>query len=308
MTNESSRGDSASSFDRNQSKSNYDFGGTWQPSDLELSRRKARSKKNRRKALVAAFSSILVLGSLALIAVTSPGWKSLSNAFFKWAYGFEVLPKILLGFVTNITLTVIASICVGAFGLSIALLRTSKSAALTPFRILATVYVDIFRGIPMLLVILLVGFGIPALQIKGLTNNVLILGTIAVIITYTAYVAEVVRSGILSIHPSQRAAARSLGLNYFQTLRFVILPQAIRRVTPPLLNDLVALIKDTGLVSILGVTDAVRAAQIASSRSFNYTPYVMAAIVFLAITIPLTRFTDRTLRKSIEQQNAQGLA
>ena len=213
----------------------------------------------------------------------------------------------MLGFVTNVTLTVIAATCVAIFGLSIALTRTSKSAALTPFRILATLYVDIFRGIPMLLVILLVGFGIPALQLKGLTNNVLILGTIAVIITYTAYVAEVIRSGILSIHPSQKAAARSLGLNYFQTLRYVILPQAFRRVTPPLLNDLVALIKDTGLVSILGVTDAVRAAQIASSRSFNYTPYVMAAIVFLAITIPLTRFTDRTLRKSIEQQNAQGL-
>jgi polar amino acid transport system permease protein len=307
MTNESSRGDSASSFDSQSNKNSYDFGGIWQPSELELSRRKARAKKNRRNAIVAAASSILVLGSLALIAVTSPGWKSLSDAFFKWTYGVEVLPKILLGFVTNVTLTVIAATCVAIFGLSIALIRTSKSAALTPFRILATLYVDIFRGIPMLLVILLVGFGIPALQLKGLTNNVLILGTIAVIITYTAYVAEVIRSGILSIHPSQKAAARSLGLNYFQTLRYVILPQAFRRVTPPLLNDLVALIKDTGLVSILGVTDAVRAAQIASSRSFNYTPYVMAAIVFLAITIPLTRFTDRTLRKSIEQQNAQGL-
>ena len=307
MTNESSRGDSASSFDSQSNKNNYDFGGPWQPSELELARRKARAKKNRRNAIVAAASSILVLGSLALIAVTSPGWKSLSDAFFKWTYGVEVLPKILLGFITNVTLTVIAATCVAIFGLSIALIRTSKSAALTPFRILATLYVDIFRGIPMLLVILLVGFGIPALQLKGLTNNVLILGTIAVIITYTAYVAEVIRSGILSIHPSQKAAARSLGLNYFQTLRYVILPQAFRRVTPPLLNDLVALIKDTGLVSILGVTDAVRAAQIASSRSFNYTPYVMAAIVFLAITIPLTRFTDRTLRKSIEQQNAQGL-
>lgn len=305
MTSESSRGDSARSFEDNHE---YDFGGTWQPSELELSRRDARSKKNRRNIFVAAISSILVLGTLITITVTSPGWKSLSDAFFKWTYGVEVLPKVLLGFITNITLTIIAATCVAAFGLSIALIRTSKAPALTPFRILATLYVDIFRGIPMLLVILLVGFGIPALQLKGLTNNVLILGTTAVIITYTAYVAEVIRSGILSIHPSQRAAARSLGLNYFQTLRFVILPQAFRRVTPPLLNDLVALIKDTGLVSILGVTDAVRAAQIASSRSFNYTPYVMAAIVFLCITIPLTRFTDRTLRKSIEQQNAQGLA
>lgn len=305
MTSESSRGDSARSFEDNHE---YDFGGTWQPSELELSRRDARAKKNRRNIFVATISSVLVLGALITIAVTSPGWKSLSDAFFKWTYGVEVLPKVLLGFVTNITLTIIAATCVAAFGLTIALIRTSKAAALTPFRILTTLYVDIFRGIPMLLVILLVGFGIPALQLKGVTNNVLILGTTAVIITYTAYVAEVIRSGILSIHPSQRAAARSLGLNYFQTLRFVILPQAFRRVTPPLLNDLVALIKDTGLVSILGVTDAVRAAQIASSRSFNYTPYVIAAIVFLCITIPLTRFTDRTLRKSIEQQNAQGLA
>ena len=160
----------------------------------------------------------------------------------------------------------------------------------------------------MILVILLVGFGIPALRIQGLTNNVLILGTIAVVITYIAYVAEVLRSGILTVHPSQRAAARSLGLSNFQSLRHVVLPQALRRVTPPLLNDLISLIKDTGLVSILGVTDAVRAAQIASSRSFNYTPYVMAALVFLIVTIPLTRFTDRAMRRAIERQNAQGLA
>jgi polar amino acid transport system permease protein len=217
-----------------------------------------------------------------------------------------VLPKILLGFMINIGLTIIASICVGVIGLTLALVRTSKSAAFTPFRLIATGYVDLFRGIPMLLVILLVGFGVPALQIKGLTNNVLILGTLAVIITYSAYVAEVLRSGILSIHPSQRAAARSLGLSNFQTLRYVVMPQALRRVTPPLLNDLVALIKDTGLVSILGVTDAVRAAQIQTSRTFNYTPYVIAAILFLCVTIPLTRLTDRTLRKSIERQNAQG--
>ena len=286
----------------------YDFGGNWTPSSHELARRLARKNRNKRNAIVAGVSSLLVLGSLALVIVTSPGWKLLSETFFAWAYGVEVLPKIILGFGTNVVLTIIAGTSVAILGLTIALIRTSRSPALTPFRILATIYVDLFRGIPMLLVILLVGFGIPALRIQGLTNNVLILGTIAVVITYTAYVAEVIRSGILTVHPSQRAAARSLGLTHFQTLRHVILPQALRRVTPPLLNDLVALIKDTGLVSILGVTDAVRAAQIASSRTFNYTPYVMAAIVFLIVTIPLTRFTDRTLCKSIERQNAQGNA
>jgi polar amino acid transport system permease protein len=280
----------------------------WEPSALELERREIRSKQNRRNVVVASLSSVLVLGTLAIVIMTSPGWKSLTDTFFAWAYGFEVLPKIILGFTTNIMLTIIAASCVAVFGMVLALTRTSRSPALTPFRILATIYVDIFRGIPMLLIILLVGFGIPALRLRGLTNNVLILGTTAVVITYSAYVAEVLRSGILTVHPSQRAAARSLGLSNFQTLRHVVLPQALRRVTPPLLNDLVSLIKDTGLVSILGVTDAVRAAQISSSRSFNYTPYVMAAILFLLVTIPLTRFTDRTMRQAIERQNAQGNA
>lgn len=284
----------------------YDFGGEWEPSPQEIARRIARKSRNRKNSLIAAISSFVVLGSLAVIVVTSPGWKSLSETFFAWAYGVEVLPKIILGFGTNVLLTLIAASSVAVLGLSLALIRTSRSPALTPFRILATAYVDLFRGIPMLLVILLVGFGIPALRLQGVTNNVLVLGTIAVVITYSAYVAEVIRSGILTVHPSQRAAARSLGLTHMQTMRHVVLPQALRRVTPPLLNDLVALIKDTGLVSILGVTDAVRAAQIASSRTFNYTPYVMAAIVFLLITIPLTRFTDKTLRDSIERQNSQG--
>jgi polar amino acid transport system permease protein len=292
----------------NSGSAPYDFGGDWQPSDIEIARRLARKNRNRKNALVAAISSFLVLGSLLAVLVTSPGWITLRDTFFKWAYGFEVLPKVLLGFGTNATLTLIAGTSVALLGLLIALIRTSRSPALTPFRFLATIYVDVFRGIPMLLVILLVGFGVPALQLKGVTNNVLILGTIAVIITYSAYVAEVIRSGILTVHPSQRAAARSLGLSHIQTLRHVVLPQALKRVTPPLLNDLVALIKDTGLISILGVTDAIRAAQIQTSKSFNYTPYVMAALVFLAVTIPLTRMTDRLLRKSLERQNAQGQA
>ena len=250
----------------------------------------------------------MVLGALASLIVTSPGWQVVKETFFDWSYGSEVLGAISKGLIVNIRLTIIAAILIGIFAMVLALLRTSRSAALTPFRFLATAYVDIFRGVPLLLVILLIGFGLPALRIEGLTNSVLILGTAAVVLTYSAYVAEVLRSGILSIHPSQRAAARSLGLTSSQTMRHVVLPQAVKRVVPPLLNDLVALLKDTGLVSILGVTDAVRAAQIASSRTFNYTPYVTAAILFLLITIPLTRYTDRVLAKSIKRQNAQGAA
>jgi polar amino acid transport system permease protein len=280
----------------------------WTPSPREVERQVARNAINRKKILIATTSSILVLGALASLIVTSPGWQVVKETFFDWSYGSEVLGAISKGLIVNVRLTIIAAILIGFFAMVLALLRTSRSAALTPFRFLATAYVDIFRGVPLLLVILLIGFGLPALRIQGLTNSVLILGTAAVVLTYSAYVAEVLRSGILSIHPSQRAAARSLGLTSSQTMRHVVLPQAVKRVVPPLLNDLVALLKDTGLVSILGVTDAVRAAQIASSRTFNYTPYVTAAILFLLITIPLTRYTDRVLAKSIKRQNAQGAA
>ena len=281
---------------------------SWSPSDRELQRQASRKAIGRKKALVATISSVLVIGALIALIVTSPGWQVVKETFFDWSYGGEVLGAVAKGLVVNIKLTIIASILISIFAMTLALLRTSRSAALTPFRILATAYVDVFRGVPLLRVILLVGFGVPALRIDGLTNSVLILGTTAVVLTYSAYVAEVLRSGILSIHPSQRAAARSLGLTSSQTMRHVVLPQAVKRVVPPLLNDLVALIKDTGLVSILGVTDAVRAAQIASSRTFNYTPYVTAAILFLLITIPLTRYTDRVLARSIKRQNAQGAA
>ena len=281
---------------------------SWTPSQREIDRQASRKAIGRKKALIATLSSVIVIGSLIRLIVTSPGWQSVKDTFFDWSYGGEVLGAVAKGLVVNIRLTIIAAIMIGIFAMILALLRTSRSAALTPFRILATAYVDIFRGVPLLLVILLIGFGVPALRIEGLTNSVLILGTTAVVVTYSAYVAEVIRSGILSIHPSQRAAARSLGLSSSQTMRHVVLPQALKRVVPPLLNDLVALLKDTGLVSILGVTDAVRAAQIASSRTFNYTPYVTAAILFLLITIPLTRYTDRVLAKSIKRQNAQGAA
>jgi len=280
----------------------------WAPSAREVERAAARKHQGRKRASVAAISSVIVLGALTALIVTSPGWKVVKATFFDVSYGREVLPLVAHGLITNIKLTVIASLCISVIALALALARTSRSAAMTPFRILATIYVDVFRGIPLLLVIFLVGFGVPALRLVGLTSNVMVLGTAAVVLTYSAYVAEVLRSGILSVHPSQRAAARSLGLTHSQAMRYVVLPQAIKRVIPPLLNDLVALIKDTGLVSILGVTDAVRAAQIEASRTFNYTPYVVAAILFLLITIPLTRYTDRVLQRSIGKQNAQGVA
>ena len=278
----------------------------WSPSSRELERRNARRQISRKQFTIAGISSVLVLSALYTLIITSPGWQVVKDTFFDLDYGREVLPTVLRGLVVNIQLSFIGGFFIAVIALSLALVRTTKSPALTPFRFLATAYVDIFRGAPLLLIILLVGFGVPALRVAGLTSNVIVLGTVAVVLTYSAYVAEVIRSGIMSIHPSQRAAARSLGLTSGQTMRFVVLPQAIKRVIPPLLNDFVSLLKDTGLVSILGVTDAVRAAQINASRTFNYTPYVVSAILFLLITIPLTRYIDRVIRRSTAKQNSEG--
>jgi polar amino acid transport system permease protein len=280
----------------------------WSPSARERERESYRKNLQARKRVIALISTVLVLGTFSAILLTSPGWDSVKATFFDLDYGREVFPTVIRGLVVNIQLTLIGGVAIGIIALALALLKTTKSPALTPFRFIATAYIDIFRGAPLILIILLVGFGVPALRIQGLTNNVIVLGTIAVVLTYSAYVAEVIRSGILSVHQSQRAAARSLGLTSHQTMRYVVLPQAIRRVIPPLLNDFVSLLKDTGLVSILGVTDAVRAAQINASRTFNYTPYVVAAILFLLITIPLTRFIDRQIRLRSEKQNSDGLA
>ena len=279
----------------------------WSPSSRELERRGQRRALNRRQVIIAATSTTFVLGTLFLILVNSPGWSVVKATFLDIKYGKEVFPTVIRGMWVNIQLSFIGGICIAVIALGLALLRTTKSPTLTPFRFLATAYVDIFRGAPLLLIILLVGFGVPALRLQGVTSNVMFLGTVAVVLTYSAYVAEVIRSGILSIHPSQRAAARSLGLTSGQTMRYVVLPQAIRRVIPPLLNDFVSLLKDTGLVSILGVTDAVRAAQINASRTFNYTPYVVAAILFLLVTIPMTRYTDRVIRRRTDRQSAEGV-
>ena len=280
----------------------------WSPSAREHERKLFRKALHNRQRLIALVSTVVVLGTLATVLLTSPGWETVKTTFFDIDYGKEVFPTVIRGLVVNLQLSLIGGVAIGVIALALALLRTTKSPTLTPFRFIATAYVDIFRGAPLILIIFLVGFGVPALRIQGLTTNVIVLGTVAVVLTYSAYVAEVIRSGILSVHQSQRAAARSLGLTSNQAMRYVILPQAIRRVIPPLLNDFVSLLKDTGLVSILGVTDAVRAAQINASRTFNYTPYVVSAILFLLITIPLTRFIDRHIRLRSEKQNSDGLA
>jgi polar amino acid transport system permease protein len=191
-----------------------------------------------------------------------------------------------------VKLFLIVEVVVLVLGLVVALARTSTAPALFPVRALAVVYVDLFRGIPTILMVYLVGFGIPALELKGLPTDPAVLGGIGLALSYGAYVAEVYRAGLESVDSRQRAAALAVGLTPTQALRHVVIPQAVRRIAPPLLNDFIALQKDVALVSILGPLEAFRAAQIEASSTFNYTPLLGAALLYLAVTVPLARLLD----------------
>jgi len=204
---------------------------------------------------------------------------------------------VLKGLWLNIRVMLVCGVAIAVLGLTLAVMRTLKDPIFFPLRLFATAYVDLFRGLPLLLVILLLGFGVPALRLPNVTSAAVVWGGVALVLSYSAYVAEVFRAGIESVHPSQRAASRALGLSNGQTLRHVVLPQAIRRVTPPLMNDLVSLQKDSGLIAVLGVIDAIRAAQIETASDFNYTPYVVAGVLFICLTIPMARLTDLVAKR-----------
>jgi polar amino acid transport system permease protein len=271
---------------------------TWSPSADQRDRDAFRRRQALRSLLIAVASS-LVLGALAVTAVvSSPGWDRTRDTFFNWGVGVDAFPQVLAGFWVNLQVFVVSGVCMLVFGLGLAVLRTLRGPVFWPLRALAVGYVDVFRGLPLILVLLLVGFGVPGLRLRGVPSDPIVLGCVALVLVYSAYVAEVFRAGIESVHPSQRTAARSLGLNGAQTMRFVVLPQAVRRVIPPLLNDVVSLSKDSALISILGAAiDATRAAQIATAQTFNFTPYVVAGLLFLLLTIPLTRLTDAISRR-----------
>ncbi len=279
---------------------------SYQPSPLRLQREEARRLASRRSTWL-ALSSTVVVGIVLIFVVTgASGFDRVRETFFSAHYAWKALPQVLSGLWLNLRVMLIAEIFVLIFGLLIALARTTKSPVLLPVRLLAAAYTDIFRGLPLLLVLLLVGLGIPGLQISWLPNSAVLLGTVSLVLTYSAYVAEVIRAGIEAVNPAQRMAARALGLTQSQTQRFVILPQALRKVTPPLLNDLVSLQKDSGLISVLGAIDAIRAAGIQTAQSFNFTPYLVAGALFVALTIPLTRFTDWLTRRQDRARQQQG--
>ena len=248
---------------------------------------------------MAGVSTLVVVGGLLLALVTSPGWASVRETFFSADAFRMAFPDVLRGFWLDVKLFLIVEVCVLALGLLIALVRTTRAPALFGLRVLATVFTDVMRGIPTILLVYLVGFGVPALELRGLPTDPVVLGGVALTLSYSAYVAEVFRAGIDSIHPSQRQAALALGLTPAQALRHVVLPQAVRRVVPPLLNDFIALQKDVALVSILGPQEAFRVAQISASSTFNYTPLLASAVLYLLVTIPLARFVDRLQRDAL---------
>jgi len=247
-----------------------------------------------RGVTIAVISTVVVIGAVVYLVLHSSHWPEFKEAFFNREVLRESMPDIVRAFVRNIKYFLIAEPLILAFALLLAVMRSLPGPVFFPIRALATVYVDVFRGIPTILVIYLFGFGIPALQIPGVPSSAAFWGVFGLVLSYSAYVAEVYRAGIESVHPSQTAAARSLGLTRVQTLRFVIVPQAVRRVIPPLLNDFIALQKDTALIAVVAgtVPEAFLEGQIWQNATFNFTPIVGVAICFLVITLPLTRFTD----------------
>ena len=253
---------------------------------------------------IALVSSIVVIGGLGFVVVNAQGWPDVQRSFLNGPIFSASIPGLVSGFGKNIALFLICEVLILPLALVVAVLRGLPGPVFFPVRALATVYVDIFRALPGILVIYILGFGIPGLGLPGVPNDPFFWAIVALTLVYSAYVSEVYRAGIESVHPSQDAAARSLGLSQLQSLRHVLLPQAVRRVSPPLLNDFIGLQKDTVLVSFIGVVEIFRTADIKKAATFNFTPYIGVALVFIVVTIPLARLTDWLVARDKRQRAA----
>lgn len=261
------------------------------PSAVELDRRLYRRRQTTRSVLISLASTAVVAVLAWLFVINTPGWARVQQTFFDPAVAVEAWPRVFQGLLLNIRVLVVAAIGVLIVSIVVAAVRTLRGPVFFPLRALAAGYTDLFRGMPLIIVLYLVGFGLPGLGVFPRMPPEF-WGTIALVLVYSAYVSEVFRAGIEAVHPSQRLAARGLGLSHYQTLRLVILPQAVRKVTPALMNDFVAMQKDVGLISILGAVDAVRAAQIETAATYNFTPYVLAGLLFVVLALPMIRLTD----------------
>ena len=276
----------------------------WTPSERELERRGVRRRHRWRSVAIATAATVLVIGGLSFGVTRSPGWPSVQAAFFSPLDARASFPAILDGLWLNVRMFLIAEPLILVLGLAIALARQSRAPLLVPVRMIATVWTDVFRGIPTLVLVFLLVFGMPSLGLQGVPNSIFFWATVALVISYSAYVAEVFRSGIESVHPSQVASADALGLSRAQAMRFVVVPQAVRRVVPPLLNDFVSLQKDTSLVASVSLFDALFSARDYANFNFNFTPYVVVAVFFVVMTVPLARLTDWLGRRYAERERA----
>lgn len=273
-----------------------------EPSSLELGRRAYRRRRSQQSVLVAIASSVALAVIVWVGVINTPAWAVVQQTFFDPEIALQALPRVWQGFLLNLQVLGMSVITVGVAAVLLAVLRTLRGPVFFPVRFIVAAYTDIFRGLPFIIVLFLFGFGLPTLLNTRIPP--IVLGTLCVTLTYSAYVAEVVRAGIEAVHPSQRLAARALGLGYVQTLRRVVLPQAFRKMTPPLMNDFVSMQKDVGLISILGAVDAVRAAQTVTAQTYNFTPYVVAGILFILLAIPTIRLTDWYTARLREREQA----
>ncbi len=277
-------------------------------SKAEKARREYRKQQRKRSVWISLISTLAFAALVWFGLLATPGWERVEQSFFNWEVAVQAFPRVIDGLLLNLRVLAAAAVLVLFFGLLLAIIGTLKSPVFFPLRVLAKGYVDLFRGLPLIIVLYLVGFGIPGLRLEFLGRiPAEVLGIAALTITYSAYVSEVFRAGIESVHSSQRLAARSLGLSYSQSMRLVVLPQAVRKVVPPLMNDFIALQKDVGLISVLGAIDAVRGAQIEVAKFANFTPYVVAGLLFVLLAIPTIRLADR-ISARFSSREQQGVA
>jgi polar amino acid transport system permease protein len=260
-------------------------------SGVEQSRREYRRTQSLKSVGISLASTLILAVLVALGLHFSPGWPRVRETFFSPKYFAESFPEVLKGLALNGEVLFFSVIGVAIFGTLLAIIRTSTSAVLFPLRVITAVYTTLMRGVPMLVVLYLIGFGIPGLGIFGRIPAAL-LGTVAIILCYSTYVSEVLRAGFEDVSPAQRASARSLGLTSGQTIRLVVIPQALRSVAPALVNDFIGMQKDAGLISVLGAIDAVRAAQVQVAQTYNFTPYVVASLLFILASVPFILLND----------------
>ena len=266
-------------------------------------RQRYEQRERRRSVAVAAVSLMVVIAALVLLLPLAPGWQAVKRSFFNWPILVKTFPTLLKAFTLDVMIFAWSLPLIVVMALAIALCRNTRKAALFPLRVFGAFYTDIFRGVPTILLVYLIGFGIPGLGLPRPWNSPYLWGTVALVLTYSAYVAEVLSSGIESVHASQRSAAHSLGLSEADTMRYVVLPQAVRRQIPAMMNFVIALQKDVALLSFIGPVELLRQANVYKSLMANFTPYVGAAIIFLMVTIPATRYTDHLLAKQRAQRS-----